>query len=376
MKQKTWIEISESALQSNIHELKRIIGDKTNFLGVIKANAYGLGIEPIVLATKSIIDWYGVDSLDEAILVRRLCQKPILILGYVSSEDVAEVISGNFSVVVYDYDFALALSRKATKDNPAKIHIKIDTGLIRLGVYPEEAIILAEKVSKLPNIIIEGIYTHYARLINGNNVEIYNEQLKKFNFVLRSLSDLNINPKVLHTASSMAAILYEDTRFNMVRIGVLLYGFWGRGYLDRLISEKGIYLKLCSAITWKTTVVNVKKIPANIGVGYGHSEVVSRETVVAVLGAGCYDGIDKRYGMAGHVLIRGKRAKVLGSISMNMFMVDVTDIEDIKIGDIAVLIGRSGEKEITIYEFADTINTSTYEIISRINPLLPRILIT
>lgn len=376
MKLKTWVEVSESALQANVRILKGSIGEDVCLLGVIKANAYGAGIETVIDATESFFDWYGVDSLDEAIKVRARCQNKILILGYVAIEDVAEVLRQKASVAVYTYDLVVALSNATTKECPARVHIKIDTCLARLGLWPEDAVTLAKKISKLPNIIVEGLYTHYAKLIDENHIETYSEQLEKFNFVVDSLMRIGIRPKLLHTASSMAAVLYKETRFNMVRMGIPIYGFWGRESSEGLLHEKGVELILHPVITWKTTIVNIKKIPANTGIGYGYSEVVSRETTVAVLGAGFSDGIDKRYGKVGHVLINGKRAKVLGGVAMNMCMVDATDVEDVNIGDIAVLIGRSDKEEITAYEFAKVINTSTYEIISRINPLLPRVLVS
>ena len=339
MKQKTWVEVSKKALQINIAELKTIIGEDVFILAIIKGNAYGAGIETTVSATKSIVAWFGVDSLDEANLARKNCQNPILILGYVANNDAADVVKNQFSVIVYNYDLAVALSRKATAENPAKIHIKVDTGLVRLGLWPEDAIILVKKISKLPNIIVEGMCTHFAKLINENNVEIYSAQLKKFIFVVDSLANLGIQPKIMHAASSMSAVLYKATHLNMVRIGSALYGLWGRESLLKFMHEKNNEFNLCPALSWKTTVVNIKKIPLNTGVGYLHSEIVSRDTTVAVLGAGCYDGIDKRYAKVGYVLINGKRAKILGGITMNMCMVDATGIENIKIGDEAVLIG-------------------------------------
>lgn len=376
MKQKTWVEISASALQANALVFRTMLGKDIRMLAVVKGNGYGAGIETVTSATQSIVDWYGVDSIDEANLVRKSCQNPILILGYIPADDAAEIVEKKFSVVMYDYAVALALSEKATKENPAKVHIKVDSGLVRLGLFPKEAVALAEKISKLPNVIIEGLYTHYAKLVDENNNSVYPEQLEKFKYVLNSLAQLNIQPELLHTASSISALLFKETRFNMVRIGIPLYGLWSRRSALELVQKNLSGNILHPTLTWKTTVVNIKKVPAGTGIGYGHSEIVSKETTVAVLGAGFYDGIDKRYGKIGSVLIKGKRAKILGSISMNMCMVDASHVENIKIGDTAVLIGKSGQEEITAYDFAELINTNTYEVISRINPLLPRVLVS
>lgn len=376
MKQKTWVEISASVLQANALVFRKILGKDIRMLAVVKGNGYGAGIETVTSATQSIVDWYGVDSLDEANLVRKSCKNPILILGYIPADDAAEIVEKKFSVVIYDYTVALALSEKATKENPAKVHIKVDSGLVRLGLFPKEAIAIAEKISKLPNVIIEGLYTHYAKLVDENHNSVYPEQLEKFKYALNSLTQLNIRPELLHTASSISALLFKETRFNMVRIGIPLYGLWSRRSALELVRKNLSGNILRPVLTWKTTVVNIKKVPAGTGIGYGHSEIVSKETTVAILGAGFYDGIDKRYGKIGSVLIKGKRAKILGSISMNMCMADASHVENIKIGDAAVLIGKSGQEEITAYDFAELINTNTYEVISRINPLLPRVLVS
>jgi alanine racemase len=375
MQRKTWVEISKGALRANALLLKKMFGKDIRILAVVKGNGYGAGIEALVTTTRSIVDWYGVDSLDEANVVRKFCQNPILILGYVSVRDAAEIVKKNFSCVIYDYRAALALSKKATKKNPARIHLKVDSGLVRLGLFPSEAIALARKISKLPNVTIEGLCTHYARLLDDDNNKIYSARLEKFNRVVDSLSSLGIRPELLHTASSVAAFLFPETRFNMVRIGIPLHGLWGRTSTAELINRNLPGSALRPIMTWKTTVVNVKKIPANTSVGYGHSEAVDKETTVAILGAGFYDGIDKRYGKIGSVLINGKRGKILGSISMNMCAVDASDVGGVKIGDEATLIGRSGREEITAYDVAGLIETSTYEVISRINPLLPRIIV-
>ncbi len=374
MQEKTWVEISGKAMRSNIAELKMIVGENISILVVVKGNAYGAGIEHTVQATKKMVDWYGVDTLDEANTVRKYCEIPILIMGYVAPVDFAEVINKKFSIVVSKLEDVLLLSSFASLENPAKIHIKVDMGLVRLGLFPDEAIKFAEKIVSLPNIIVEGVCTHFVKLVDDNNT-ILTEALKQFVFVVDALCNLGIKPKLLHTASSMGAIICKELRFNMVRVGIIVYGFWGRESGVKLIREKKINFNPHSSIAWKTTIVNIKEIPKNTGVGYNHSEIVDRKTTVAVLGVGYYDGLDKRYGKIGYVLINGKRAKILGGISMNMCMVDITDIDSVKIGDIAVLLGCSGDEEITPYEFAGVLNTSTYELISRINPLLKRILV-
>jgi|CXWL01.1.fsa_nt_gi alanine racemase len=374
MRLKTWVEVSGSALLQNINELKKTVGANVKILAVVKGNAYGASINAVVSVTRLEVDWYGVDSLEEGILTRALCDNPILVLGYVSAHDAYEIVKNKLSVNIYNYDLAVALSQVATSENPTRVHIKVDSGLIRLGCFPEEAINLIEKISKLPNIYIEGLFTHYAKLLGEDDCEIYLDDLNELNCVVTAVKKSGLNPQLMHSASSGAAMLFEKTRLDMVRLGISLYGLWGRKHLSDSILKK-VDLSISPVISWKTTIVNLKMVPANTGVGYNLSERVSRDTIVAVLGAGYYDGIDKRYGKIGSVLINGRRAKILGSIAMTMCTVDVTDIEAVKVGDVAVLIGKDGNEEITAYEFAEVINTSTYEVISRINPLLPRIVI-
>lgn len=372
---KTWVEISRKALRSNVAAMKMLFGRKVRIMAIVKGNGYGAGIETLVKATRSMVAWFGVDSLEEAKIARTFCKNHILILGYTAPDDVAGILEGDFSIVLYDYQMALELSRKATKKRPAKVHIKIDTGLIRLGLFSDDAIVLAKKVSMLPNIVIEGIYTHYAKVINEKGRPIYGASLKKFNDTVSALARSGIRPRLLHTASSFAAFLFPETRFDMVRIGIPLHGLWSRRGAERLMKENRAAKALRPIMSWKTTVVNIKKIPAGTGVGYRHSEVVKRDTAIAVLGAGFYDGIDKRCGKIGSVLINGKRARMVGGIAMNMCAVDVTDIKNLKIGDTAVLIGVSGHERISAYDIAELVDTNTYEVISRVNPLLSRILV-
>ena len=372
---KTWVEISKKAVRSNVANTRKILGKKVLMMAVVKGDGYGAGTETLVRAIHPIVDWFGVDSLDEAKIVRKLCRKPVLILGYTTPIDAADILEGGFSVVLDDYHMAVKLSKCATKKRPARIHIKVDTGLIRLGLFPQDAIALAKKVSKLPNVFIEGIYTHYAELIDKKGNLVYADQLEKFNYVVNTLADSGIKPPLLHTASSVAAFLFPETRCDMVRIGIPLHGLWSRRKTMALM--KGIPLAgaLRPIMSWKTTVVNIKKISAGTGVGYGRSEIVKRDTTIAVLGAGFYDGIDKRQGKIGEVLIRGTRARMVGSIAMNMCTVDATNVKNLKVGDSAILIGRCGREEISVYDIAELIGTNTYEVISTINSLLPRVLV-
>lgn len=372
MKEKTWLEISTSALHNNIRAIRRALGPQTIFLAVVKSNAYGVGLEMVVKATCNYVDWYGVDSVIEAKLVRSHCKNPILIMSY-TADAASEIVRQGFQAVVYDYKSAHALSRKASVNRPALIHLKVDTGLGRLGAMPKNAIKLAEKIDGLSNIKLVGLCTHYARVLNDRDQSVHHRSLEQFLHIKRALNKRNINPPICHTASSFAALLFKETRLDMVRIGIPMYGIWGRKSTADIISKKNS-LKLRPVLSWKTTVISIKKLPAGSAVGYG-SKKLKKETVVAILGVGFGDGLDKRYSSSGFVLIRGKRAPVLGSIAMNMSIVDASGIIGVRPGDTAVLLGKSGNQEISAYDLAKAIGTSAYEIFARLNALLPRKLI-
>lgn len=372
---KTWVEISKLAFEHNIIMLKDIIGPQVKFLAVVKGNAYGSDINSTVSSTSAFVDWYGVDTLDEANKVRDLCDNKILIMGYADPKDAKEIVDKRYSVLAYTKDQAYAFSRCATPQNNAKIHLKVDSGLVRLGLFPDDTIEYARLIMGLPNIEIEGLYTHFAKLFDEKATPIYKEQLTNFDYVVERLKSLSIRPKILHAASSFAAIMFNDVRFQLVRVGILMHGLCARDGDLLMIKDRIPHLQLIPTLSWKTTIINIKDIPAGKGIGYSYSDVSTRVSKIAIIGVGFYDGIDRRYNKYGEVLIRNKKACILGKIGMNMCAVDVTEINNVSIGDEVIIIGRSGGEEITAYNIASKLNTSTYEVLARINPSIPRILI-
>lgn len=375
MTNKNWIEISASALRSNVIAYKKYLGRDVSFLAVVKANSYGLGIRNVALAIKNDVDWWGVDSLAEANEIRSIdLSKPILIMGYVSKNDAREVVDRGYSVVAYTDEFVETLSKYATPQKPARVHIKVDTGLIRLGVAPMQVPDFVNRMINLSNIVIEGFCTHFATFVDKNNVPNYYGALAVFKAVLETFKNSRIKCRLIHIASSLPGLLFKELRYDMVRVGIPMYGVWGRKNAITLLQSANIALNLLPVITWKTIVVNIKQILKGTGVGYGNTEVVKRDTKVAVLGAGFFEGIDKRYAKTGCVLINGNRAKILGGIAMNMCVVDVTDIENVQIGDLVIIIGKSGNENISVNDIADTLHTSSHEVLTRINSLLPRYL--
>ncbi|MEA3249444.1 MAG: alanine racemase [Patescibacteria group bacterium] len=374
---RTWVEVSKSALRHNAGELKRCIGSGTRFMAVVKSNAYGHGIKETVRSVGSVADWFGVDSLPEAEAVRSAVsnKKPVLIMGFTPSKALARVVRQGFSQVVYDRETVSGLSHAASKRNPAKIHVKVETGTSRQGVCPEEMSSFIRFIAKQPNLKLEGMSTHYANIEDTNDSSYAMKQLSKFRDAVRMATEAGRPPEMLHTACSAAILMYPETHFDIVRAGISLYGLWSSGVTRRAVLDSGKKIRLKPAMTWKSSVAQVKKIKKGTPVSYGLTERVTRDTIGAVVPVGYWDGYDRKMSSVGNVLIHGERAKVLGRICMNMCVVDVTDMRGVKVENEVVILGRQNREEITAEELADRIGTINYEVVTRINPTLPRILV-
>ncbi len=412
---KTWVEISKENILSNIKSLKALLqkedeiaasrtprNDSLLFMAVIKSNAYGHGLEEVAKILTSPgnstpptpplsrggtyqVDWFGVDNIDEALILRESkIKQPILVLGYIPFDRVAEAVKNNISIVAYNVellDYLMRLPRSARNDKKIKIHIKVETGIARQGIEGKELLNFVTKAVKNPNIFIEGIYTHYANIEDTMDPSFAMEQLKKFNEnitavgeILRRMAPQN-DKLIKHSACSAAFINYPETQFNMVRAGISLYGMWSSNETKLVAKQKNINLILKPALTWHTQIVQIKKISAGTPISYGLTEKVKRDSRIAILPVGYYDGYDRGLSGMGEVLVNGKRARILGRICMNMTIIDITDIPDAKLFNGVVLLGKSGGEEITAEELAKKIGTINYEITTRINPLIKRIII-
>jgi alanine racemase len=371
----TTVEISKNNLIHNLLEFRRILGKEVKIMGVVKSNAYGHGILEVsrILYSQGI-DFLGVSSLEEGVFLRQAkINVPILVLGYIPLSGIGEAIKNNLSFVVYNKDTIKKAVIQAKKLNkPARIHFKIETGTNRQGVLIEKVLDFIKFVRKRPEIFIEGIYSHFANIEDGLDYTFPMKQLEIFKRAILLIENKKISIPLKHIACSAAAILFPQTYFNMVRIGISLYGLWPSK--ETKISDKN-HLELRPVLTWKTKVAQIKEIKKGESVGYGRTWWASRKTKIAVLPVGYWDGYDRRLSNVGRVLIHGEFAQVVGRICMNMLMVDITDIPNVKLEDEVILIGKQGENEITVEELAQKVGTINYEIVTRINPLLPRIVI-
>jgi alanine racemase len=371
---KTWVEISREALNYNLDQFKKLIGNSVKIMGVVKANAYGHGLTEVAGVISDKVDWLGVDSFAEALKLRQAAiKKPILVLGYTELADLREAVKNNISLTVYNKETIERLG-KIQIPNPhlnQKIHIKIETGTSRQGVPENEILDFIKFVKNYPSIEIQGLSTHYANIEDTTDSSFAMEQLAVFSRVTEILKKEGLTP-LRHTACSAATILFPETHFDMVRLGISMYGLWSSKETKAVAKNKNLELGLKPALVWKTIVAQIKTIKDSTSVGYGLTERVSRDSKIAILPIGYYDGYDRKLSSVGNVLIRGKRCKVLGRICMNMIIVDVTDVEKVELENEAVLLGRQGREEITAEELAQKTGTINYEIVTRINPLIPR----
>ena len=272
-------------------------------------------------------------------------------------------------------DVAKTLSECAvTIGGSAKVHLKIETGTNRQGIPLQHLAAFVSEVSKLPGMDIEGIYTHFANIEDTLDPSFAESQVRRFREAIAILERSGIRPKQIHASASAGALLYAEMDFSMVRIGIGVYGIWPSRETQLAARERGRLLSLAPVLTWKTRIAQVKEANAGDYVGYGLTYRVSRPMRLAVLPIGYYDGYDRKLSNSGRALIHGQPASIVGRVAMNMTMLDVTDVRA-DVDDEVVLIGRQGDAEIRAEELAEKIGTISYEVVARINPLIPRVIV-
>ena len=373
---KTWVEVSKDALKYNIETIKKLTNPPPSeradggkiVMGVVKSNAYGHGlVETAKLFLKYGVDWLGVDNVDEAVLLRKAkVNFPILVLGY------TPVVS--FSLAA-KYKIKLTLYGEEIFKQPSKFkkrldfHLKIDTGMSRQGVLVSDLPIFLSNLKNFPEVKLEGVFTHFANADNLSDPSYPRQQLANFHQALEIIKKIGLTPKIVHAAATTGLFALPEAMFDMVRVGVAFYGLWPSQEFKNRFSS----FNLTPALAWKTRIVQIKKIPNGTPVGYGITEKVKKDSIIALLPVGYYDGYFRALSSIGEVLVSGQRCKILGRISMNLSVIDVSAVAGAKVGDEAVLIGQMGDEQITAEEIAEKLRTISYEVISRINPLLPRV---
>lgn len=374
-----WAEIDSAALIHNIHQFRKLIGEKRRFLAMVKANAYGHGIlEVSRIALSAGADWLGVDSLEEGLLLRKEGMNcPILVVGYIFLEDLKEAVTHDLRLTVYNFE---AIGRLGgicrLLKKKAYLHVKIETGTFRQGVREEDVLSFIKKAQGFPELNIEGIHSHFANIEDTTDHTYAKFQLESFKKVLQRLEENDIEIPIKHMSCTASVILFPETYFDMARAGIGLYGLWPskETYLSCLLQKREPLL-LKPVLSWKTRIAQIKNVPEGSFIGYGCTYKVTRETKLAVLPIGYYDGYSRNLSNSSYVLIKGKRAPLRGRVAMDFIMVDVTDIPGVRLEDEVILIGQDGEEIITADYLASLTGTINYEIVTQINPQISRIVV-
>ncbi|MDJ0762439.1 MAG: alanine racemase [Myxococcota bacterium] len=372
-----WIEIDRAALISNVQQLKAMLDPPSRFMAVVKANAYGHGMaEVAAIALRAGADWLGVFSPGEGLALRQAgMDTPILVFGPTPAVQLRDVLRADLRVTVASMQAAKAVASAAALTGAAAIHLKVETGTNRQGLTPEE-ITPATRLLAESGVRVEGIYTHFADIEDTTDHSFALAQLARFRDILARFAEDGWTVSVPHTACSAATLLFPSTHFNLVRVGIALYGLWPSK--ETYVSAKSLgrnAIALKPVMTWKTRIAQIKAVDAGEFVGYGRTFRVTRPSCLAVLPVGYADGYDRRLSNLSHVLINGKRAPVRGRICMNLTMVDITDIPEAAVNDPVVLLGQQGEEAVTAEDLARLAGTINYEIVTRAAPHAPRVIV-
>lgn len=378
----SYIELSKGALHNNIRFMKTHIHAPTRYSMVIKSNAYGHGIEHLLpIIEECGVSHFSVFSIDEAVQAYEVKSKEceIMIMGWIDNDNMDWAIEHGVSFYVFTIErlkAAIKASHKLKKK--AKVHLELETGMHRTGLYKEE---LDEVVELLRHnqeyINVEGTCTHYAGAENISNHDRVQDQIKVFNELCGWLYRKGIKPHYRHTACSAAVLKYPETVMDLVRVGIANYGFWPSGELrmDNMLKRNSRVDPLKRVLSWKSEVMSVKQVNEGEFISYGKSYVTNRDVVIATIPVGYGYGFSRNLSNLGHVLIHGKRVRVIGTVNMNMMIVDVTDLNDVEIGDEVVLIGEQNGLSISVSSFSDMNYSLNYEQLTRLPHDIPRYIV-
>ncbi len=373
-----WIEISAKASRQNRRAVRRLARPGVKILAVVKANDYGHGsrvITPLALAEG--VDYLGLHSLDEVEEIGDLrAETPICLLGPIFPWEAEAVVASGVEPTVSSLEVARALSTAAgAADRQLGIHIKVETGTHRQGILLEEIPEWCAFLAANPHVRFRGLHTHFANIEDTTDHTFARRQIARLQEARQAFLSRGWTPEMTHSACSAAAIVMEQTHGDMIRLGIASYGLWPsrETYLSTLLSHK-MGPELISVLSWKARIAQIKEVDAGEYVGYGCTFRATHAMRLAVLPMGYYDGYDRRLSAQGYVLLRGRRAPVVGRICMNITMVDISDVPDASLGEEVILIGRSGAEDITADRHANLCGSINYEIVARLGRHIPRVL--
>jgi alanine racemase len=364
-KERVWLEINLDNLLNNLLIIRKLVKNKKILLA-IKADAYGLGAVEIAQFLENKIDMFGVASIDEGIILRKKADVkiPILILSPVPYQAIPYLFEYDLIPNVSDEHFLKKLITYAKNNNKRlKIHIEIDTGMGRTGFWAKDFKKIWQIIANENFLEVEGIFSHFP--VADSDLLFSQKQLKEF---LRLISDLNLNKKVLHIANSSGILNLPQSHLNMVRPGLVIYGI-----LPGDIKNEEIKKLIKPVISLKSKIVSLKYFEKNMSISYGRTYFTSQPTLIGIIACGYGDGYPYQLSNRGEVLVKSKRAPIVGTVCMDLTMINLNNIPNVIIGEIVTLIGKDGKEEITVNELAFWANTIPYEIITRLSPRVPRV---
>jgi alanine racemase len=368
----TWAEVRLDHIASNYRAIKSLAGQGVKVMAVVKANAYGHGSVPVAThLEKEGVDWFGVALVEEGIELREAgIRSPILSLGGFWQEDQASAcIEHDLTPALYRLDMLDTLQKAARAANRnISYHLKLDTGMGRLGVMPELLPEFLERAKNSPNLTLDGLMTHLASADEPQKSEATTNQISRFFDSLEQVRAHGFNPSYRHISNSAGTHGWPQARCNMVRTGGLLYGFW-----RDIIAPSPPPPPLSPALSLHSRITLLKRVGAGATLGYGGTFRTERDSLIAIIPIGYHDGLRRAYSNNGRVIVRGRFAPIVGRVSMDLTIIDVSDINGVELGDEVILIGRSGDSSITAEEMGSWIGTISFEVSCAISERVPRI---
>lgn len=363
-----YARVDIDAIRANVCTLKKGVKSDMKALAVIKADGYGHGSVMLAKELDDLTDYYGVATIDEAVELRQAgIVKPILIIGYTAPENFSDLLQYDITQAIYRLEDCECLSELAVKaGKKAKVHIKVDTGMSRIGfAVSEEGLASAKKVKDYPGLEVEGIFTHFAKADEIDKQYAFGQK-EKFLYFIDELEKAGYHFAIKHCDNSAATMEMDDPEFDMVRMGISIYGL----YPSEEVSHE---IPLIPAMSMIAHVAHVKTLPAGVGVGYGWTYTTTKETKVATVTVGYADGYPRAQSNIGRVIIRDSYAPIIGRVCMDQIMVDVTDLPEVAVGDEVVLFGKSDSLEISVEEVAEPAASFNYELVCNVARRVPRV---
>jgi alanine racemase len=367
---RTWIDLDRAALAHNALTFRSLLPPGCGLMAVCKSNAYGHGLYDLAPMLQELgVDWFGVDSIVEAATLRdKGIRRPILVLGYTLPSRFAEAAKHQVSLTISSFENLKALAR-SRDTRRLKIQLKFDTGMHRQGFLPaqgEGVLRLLRKCGR--RVEVEGIYTHFAAAKDPARREYTEGQIEEFERASACFLAAGLRP-IRHANATAGVLNYPRADYDLVRVGIGLMGYWPSSETKRAW-EGQIVPK--PALCWRTIVSETKTLGKGMGIGYDLTETLPRRSLIGICPIGYWHGFPRSLSRVGEVLVRGRRAKVLGTVSMDMIVIDLSRAAGARVGDVVTVIGRDGCDEITVYELAGRAGVSHYELLTRLNPLIQK----